>query len=91
MQKDLVYEIFTRIHDTTCEIQFAKCGCVAGKSVSKEDNELDVSIKTRKKPKNSGNLQSRNPVELVGQILRDDMEAVQNLKSRLGSFAKKNP
>ena len=31
MRKDRVYKIIMRIHHTSGEIQFAKCGCVAGK------------------------------------------------------------
>ena len=31
MRKDRVYKIIMRIHHTSGEIQFAKCGCIAGK------------------------------------------------------------
>ena len=31
MRKDRVYKLLIRLHKTTADIQFAKCGCVAGK------------------------------------------------------------
>ena len=135
-EKNSADKIVTRIHHTSGEIQFAKCGCVAGKDsrisckhitslcyalenfswlflhepkeiactnllqkwtqprkrcISPKVNKLDFSIESHDKIKKTRYLQGRNPVEIVGNILENDVTAVQNLKSRLEAFQKQHP